>query len=49
VSTPVKYAQYLHNKISGSKLVIIEDATHNVAIEKPDEVNQAISEWLSKL
>jgi pimeloyl-ACP methyl ester carboxylesterase len=49
VSTPVKYARYLHNNISGSKLVIIEGATHNVAIEKPDEVNQAISEWRDRL
>jgi len=49
VSTPVKYAQYLHNKISGSKLVIIEGATHSVATEKPDEVNRAISEWMRNL
>jgi pimeloyl-ACP methyl ester carboxylesterase len=49
VSTPVKYAQYLHNKISGSKLAIIEDATHNVATEKPGEVNRAISEWLDTI
>jgi pimeloyl-ACP methyl ester carboxylesterase len=43
--TPVKYAQYLANKIPGSKLVIIEGATHSVATEKPDEVNEAIKEW----
>jgi pimeloyl-ACP methyl ester carboxylesterase len=49
VSTPVKYAQYLQNKIVGSKLIIIEGATHNVAIEKPDEVNLAISEWRNRL
>jgi len=49
VSTPIKYARYLQNKIVGSKLIIIEGATHNVAIEKPDEMNQAISEWMSKL
>jgi pimeloyl-ACP methyl ester carboxylesterase len=46
VSTPVKYAQYLKNKIAGSELVIIEGATHNVMIGKPDEVNQAIDEFL---
>jgi pimeloyl-ACP methyl ester carboxylesterase len=49
VSTPVKYARYLQNKIAGSKLVIIEGATHNVTTEKPDEVNQAISEWRNRL
>ncbi len=46
VSTPVKYSQYLQNKIAGSKLVIIDGATHNVMIDKPDEVNRAISEFL---
>lgn len=49
ISTPVKYARYLHSKISGSKLVIIEGATHNVTTEKPDEVNQAINEWMTNL
>lgn len=47
VMTPVKYAQYLANKIPGSKLVIIEGATHSVATEKPDEVNKAIGEWMA--
>ena len=49
VSTPVKYARYLQNKIAGSKLVIIEGATHNITTEKPDEVNQVISEWRNRL
>lgn len=49
VSTPVKYSQYLQNKIAGSKLVIIEGATHNIMIDKPDEVNQAIAAWLTNL
>jgi pimeloyl-ACP methyl ester carboxylesterase len=46
VMTPVKYARYLANKIRGSKLVIIEAATHSVATEKPDEVNAAIEGWV---
>jgi pimeloyl-ACP methyl ester carboxylesterase len=46
VMTPVKYGQYLANKIPGSKLVIIQGATHSVATEKPDEVNRAIEEWM---
>ena len=49
VSTPVKYSQYLQNKIAGSKLVIIEGATHNIMIDKPDEVNRAIADWLVRL
>jgi pimeloyl-ACP methyl ester carboxylesterase len=49
IMTPVKYAQYLANKIPGSKLVIINGATHSVAMEKPDEVNEAIKEWVAGL
>jgi pimeloyl-ACP methyl ester carboxylesterase len=49
VSTPVKYSQYLQNKIAGSKLVIIEGATHNIMIDKSSEVNQAIAAWLTNL
>jgi pimeloyl-ACP methyl ester carboxylesterase len=49
VSTPVKYAQFLQNKIVGSKMVVIKGATHNVMIEKPDEVNCAINEFLKSI
>lgn len=48
-STPVKYSQYLANKIKGSKLVIIQGATHGVAQEKPAEVNRAIEEFVAGL
>ena len=47
--TPVKYAQYLANKIPDSKLVVISGATHAVAMEKPDEVNRVIGQWMSGL
>jgi pimeloyl-ACP methyl ester carboxylesterase len=43
--TPVKFAQYLADRITGSKMVIIKGATHAVAMEKPDEVNRLIQEW----
>jgi len=46
VMTPVKYAQYMADRIRGSKMVIIQGATHSVATEKPDEVNAAIEEWM---
>ena len=49
VMTPVKYARYLANKITGSKLVVINGATHAVAMEKPDEVNRVIGEWAAGL
>ena len=47
--TPVKYAHYLADKIEGASEVIIEGGTHYVFVEKPEEVNQAIDEFLSSL
>jgi len=47
--TPVKYSQYLATKIDGARLVIIEGGTHLAFMEKPDEVNQAIEEFLENL
>ncbi len=47
--TPVKYTRYLADKIEGAKQVIIEGGTHHVAIEKPDEVNRAIEEFMKSL
>ena len=44
--TPVKYAEYLHQKIAGSRLVIVEGAGHAVPMEKPDEVNRAIDDFV---
>ena len=46
VMTPPKYIKYLADKIAGATEVIIPGATHNVPIEKPDEVNQAIADFL---
>ncbi|MCK4722341.1 MAG: alpha/beta hydrolase, partial [Dehalococcoidia bacterium] len=47
--TPPKYSQYLANKIAGARLVIIDGSTHFVFMEKPEEVNQAIEEFLNSL
>ena len=47
--TPVRYSQYLATKISGARLVIIDGSTHFVFMEKPEEVNQAIEEFLDSL
>ena len=44
--TPVKYAKYLVDKIESAREVIIDGATHVVAKEKPEEVNQAIESFL---
>ncbi len=45
--TPVKYSQYLHEHIAGSSLRLISNAGHYVMREQPQQVNQAIEEWLA--
>ena len=47
--TPVKYSQYLVNKIIGAKLVVIEGGSHHCFLEKPLEVNRAIGKFLKSL
>jgi Predicted hydrolases or acyltransferases (alpha/beta hydrolase superfamily) len=47
--TPVKYSQYLKEKIKNSELYIIEEAGHMVMLEKPDEVNRQIEKFLSSI
>jgi len=47
--TPPKYAQYLADKITGSKLIVIDGGTHLCFVEKPAEANRAIEEFLSGL
>ncbi|TFG24998.1 MAG: alpha/beta hydrolase [Promethearchaeota archaeon] len=44
--TPVKYSQYFKDKIKDSKLVVIKDAGHMVMLEKPNELNKAIEEFI---
>ncbi len=47
ILTPPKYSEYLHKQIEGSQLVKIEDAGHMATLEKPDQVNKAIREWIA--
>ena len=44
--TPVKYSQYLYDKIGGSTLYIIPDAGHYVMREQPEVVNRTIEQWM---
>ena len=46
VLTPLAYSEYMHKKIPGSDLTIVEDAGHMVMIEKPEAVNQAIEAFV---
>ena len=47
--TPPKYAEYLHQQITGSELALISGAGHMVMLEKPDEVTRAIEAFLDRL
>ena len=47
--TPPKYAQFLVEKIEGARLEIIDGAGHMVMIEKPDEFNSRVMEFLQSL
>jgi len=47
--TPVKYSQYLHEKILGSKLVVIPRAGHSVMLEQHRLFNGAVEAFLGSL
>lgn len=46
--TPVKYSEYLHQRILRSQLVVIPGAGHMVMLEQPRAVNGAIAEFLRR-
>jgi pimeloyl-ACP methyl ester carboxylesterase len=46
--TPVKYSEYFHDNIKNSELCIINKAGHMVMVEKPNEFNQAIKDYINK-
>jgi pimeloyl-ACP methyl ester carboxylesterase len=47
--TPIKFTNYLAEKIPGAKKVIIEGTTHHLFLEKPDEFNKALDEFIRAL
>ena len=49
VMTPLKYAEFLVEKIQNAQCVVIDGGTHFVFAEYPEAVNAAIDEFLSKL
>lgn len=46
--TPVKYARYLAERISGAQLAIVEGAGHMVMLEQPAEVAKVIQHFLKE-
>lgn len=47
ILTPVKYGEYLNNRIKGSSLIVIEKAGHFVMQERPQEFNRALVNFIS--
>ena len=47
--TPPKYSQFLASGLPNATLVLIDGAGHMVMVEKPDEVNRALREFLQRL
>ena len=45
----VSLLYYLVTNISDAKLAVIDGGTHFVFMEKPDEVNRAIEDFLSSI
>lgn len=49
IMTPPKYSLYLANHMPEARAVIIPGGTHMVFAEKPEEVNQALEEFLKEI
>jgi pimeloyl-ACP methyl ester carboxylesterase len=47
--TPIKYSQYMKDRIPNARLVIIPGAGHSVMLEKPEELNAALKSFISDL
>ncbi|HAP32053.1 MAG TPA: alpha/beta hydrolase, partial [Firmicutes bacterium] len=47
--TPLKYSRYLAENIAWAKLEIFDGAGHMLMLEKPDEVNMAVQNFLEGL
>ena len=47
--TPIKYSDYLHRSIHGSLLEVVEGAGHMLPLEKPEEYNRRLVDFVSTL
>jgi pimeloyl-ACP methyl ester carboxylesterase len=48
ISTPPQASRYLADHISDARLVLVERAAHNVMVEQPQKVNQALVDFLQR-
>jgi pimeloyl-ACP methyl ester carboxylesterase len=44
--TPVKYSQFIHSRIKGSRLGILPNAGHMVMMESPEAFNEKVGEFI---
>ena len=49
IMTPLKYTEYMVEKIPGAKKVIVEGGTHYTFLEKPSEFNGFLDEFIKGL
>jgi pimeloyl-ACP methyl ester carboxylesterase len=49
IMTPLKYSRFMAEKITGSRLAVIPDAGHMAFLEKPDEVNREIADFMAEI
>ena len=47
--TPLKYAHYLHEYISGAELEIVAGGGHMLMLEKPQEIRVIISKFIARI
>jgi len=47
--TPIKYSQYMKERIRNARIVIISDAGHSGMLEKPEELNHALRSFLAEI
>ena len=47
--TPLKYSQYLNKNMPNCRMVLIEGAGHHIFMEKPEQVNHSIENFLKEL
>jgi pimeloyl-ACP methyl ester carboxylesterase len=46
---PVKYSQFLHNRIKGSKMEILPQAGHKVMMEASQLFNEKVGEFIEEI
>ena len=47
--TPVKYSQFLHSRIEGSRLEVLPNAGHMVMMESPQAFNEKINRFIEEI